>query len=144
MSRQKEVLLVGATRTFSPETRDALPEKIRKIAEGICSAHGASCTLDFQYGYASVINDPALTRQCRALIEETFGPQSVLEIDPLMPGEDFSALQKHCPAFFVELGARSEEKGCTIAHHNRHYLMDEDALMYGTEYLVRLVKSRLS
>ena len=60
-----------------------------------------------------------------------------------MPGEDFSALQKDCPAFFVELGARSEKKGCTVPHHNRGYLMDEDALLYGVEYIYRTVMERL-
>ena len=61
-----------------------------------------------------------------------------------VPGEDFSALQEDCPGFFVELGARSEEKGITFPHHNCRYLMDEDALKYGVEYLYQLVRSRLS
>ena len=80
----------------------------------------------------------------RKVIEEHFGESAVLEIDPLMPGEDFSALQENCPGFFVELGARSEEKGITFPHHNCRYLMDEDALKYGVEYLYQLVRSRLS
>ena len=44
----------------------------------------------------------------------------------------------------MELGARSEEKGITFPHHNCRYLMDEDALKYGVEYLYQLVRSRLS
>ena len=42
-----------------------------------------------------------------------------------MPGEDYSALQGKCDAFFVELGARNEEKGIIYPHHNSHYLLDE-------------------
>ena len=60
-----------------------------------------------------------------------------------MPGEDYSALQTHCPGFFVELGARSEEKGITAPHHNSHYLLDEDALAFGLQYWVNLVLDRL-
>ena len=139
-----EVSLTGSTRTFSRETRERLPKLMERLAGGICAAHGARCEFCSTLGYASVINDAALTADGRRVIEQAFGPEAVLEIDPLMPGEDFSALQEHCPGFFVELGARSEEKGCTVPHHNSRYLMDEDALKYGVEYLYRLVRSRLA
>lgn len=136
------VTITGSTRTFSKETRDKLPETIRRISESIAAAHGGSIEFSFSYGYASVMNDKALTANSRKLIEEAFGKDAVLDIDPLMPGEDFSALEKDCPGFFVELGAGSN--GCTFPHHNSRYLMDEDALGYGIEYLVRLVRNRLS
>ncbi|MGN0709379.1 MAG: M20 family metallopeptidase [Anaerovoracaceae bacterium] len=138
-----EVELTGSTRTFSEETRDAVPERIRQISEGICAAAGAECECEFSRGYASVINDKKLTSECRDLIARDFGEKAALDIDPIMPGEDFSALQKDCPGFFVELGARSEEKGITAPHHNGRYLMDEDALPYGLQYWVDLVINRL-
>ena len=121
-----------------------IPKLMEELARGICAAHGADCDFKFTLGYASVMNDKALTASSRKVIEEHFGESAVLEIDPLMPGEDFSALQENCPGFFVELGARSEEKGITFPHHNCRYLMDEDALKYGVEYLYQLVRSRLS
>ena len=139
-----EVAITGSTRTFSKETRERLPKLMEELARGICAAHGADCDFKFTLGYASVMNDKALTVSSRKVIEEHFGESAVLEIDPLMPGEDFSALQEDCPGFFVELGARSEEKGITFPHHNCRYLMDEDALKYGVEYLYQLVRSRLS
>lgn len=139
-----EVAITGSTRTFSKETRERLPKLMEELARGICAAHGADCDFKFTLGYASVMNDKALTASSRKVIEEHFGESAVLEIDPLMPGEDFSALQEDCPGFFVELGARSEEKGITFPHHNCRYLMDEDALKYGVEYLYQLVRSRLS
>ncbi len=137
-----EVLLTGSVRTFDPETRRNMPSMIKRITEGICSAAGGSCEVRYEEGYASVINDAQLTAKTRGLIESVFGKDAVLEIDPLMPGEDYSALQGHCPGFFVELGARCEEKGCTVPHHNAHYLMDEDALQNGVEYYYRLVHDR--
>lgn len=138
-----EVSITGSTRTFDAETRVRLPQAMEQLARGICAAHGAECEFRSTLGYASVVNDKQLTAQSRQLIERTFGSEAVLEIDPLMPGEDFSALQENCPGFFVELGARSEQKGCTVPHHNSRYLMDEDALKYGVEYLCQLVLARL-
>ena len=139
----EEVHLTGATRTFSHKTRENLPGWIEQILHGVCNAHGASYSFDFQKGYASVINDPILTGQSRDRIIHCFGDNAVLEINPLMPGEDFSALQVKCPAFFVELGAGDPEKGCNIPHHNRFYKMDEDALKYGLEYICQTVLERL-
>lgn len=138
-----EVTLTGSTRTFDRETRRTLPQTMENIVRGICEAAGASYTFRFSQGYASVINDAALTQAARQTIQTTFGEQAVLEIEPLMPGEDFSAFQENCPGFFVELGARIEANGCTFPHHNSRYLMDEAALKYGVEYLCQLVRSRL-
>lgn len=139
-----EVHITGSTRTFDRETRQKLPLLMEQMVRGICEANGASYEFRFTLGYASVINDKELTVKSRRIIENTFGSDAVLDIDPLMPGEDFSAFLDFCPGFFVELGARNEAAGCTVAHHNSHYLMDESALKYGVEYLYQLVSSRLS
>ncbi len=136
------VTLTGSTRTFSDETRKSLPERINKISSSIAEAHGGKAEVVFSLGYASVVNDKILTENSRNIVERTFGKDAVLDIDPLMPGEDFSALEKNCPGFFIELGAGSN--GCSFPHHNSNYLMDEDALGYGVEYLVNLVRDRLS
>ena len=139
----EEVHMTGASRTFSPETREKLPDMIEQIVRGVCGAHGASYSFDFRKGYASVINDEVLTRQSRERIAAHFGESAVLDIGPLMPGEDFSSLQKNCPGFFVELGAGNPEKGCDVPHHNRLYKLDEDALKYGVEYICRTVLEKL-
>ena len=139
----RDAYLSGATRTFEKKTREALPGMMEQIVKGICDAHGASYQFRFEKGYASVVNDLSLTELSRSLLTETFGPDRVFDIGLLMPGEDFSALQENCPGFFAELGAGSAE-GCDIPHHNSHYCMDEDALLFGLEYIYRQVKNRLS
>ena len=138
-----EVQITGSTRTFDAGTRDLLPERMEAIAKGICDAAGAGYRFSFERGYASVVNDRALTVQTRQLLTNVFGEEAVFDIEPLMPGEDFSAFLTKCPGCFVELGARSEEKGCVNPHHNSRYLMDEDALGYGVEFLYHLVLDRL-
>ena len=140
-----EVSITGSTRTFDRETRRNLPKVLEQIVKGICDAAGASYSFQFSLGYASVINDPELTQFSRQLIQTAFSKDAVLEIEPVMPGEDFSAFQEEadCPGFFVELGARNEATGCTMPHHNSRYLMDEGALKYGVEYLYQLVLRRL-
>lgn len=139
-----EVHLVGSTRTFSEATRDRLPALMEGIVAGITAADDSTYRFRFIKGYASVINDAQLAAHTRELIERSFGKGATFDIEPLMPGEDYSALQGHCPGFFVELGARDEARGITCPHHNPHYLMDEEALPHGIQYWCDLVRDRLS
>ncbi len=77
-----EVAITGSTRTFSKETRDRLPKLMEELARGICAAHGADCDFKFTLGYASVMNDKALTVSSRKVIEEHFGESAVLRSIP--------------------------------------------------------------
>lgn len=67
---------------------------------------------------------------------------SLFNMKPISPGEDFCYFSEVCPSFFMEIGARNEEKGIIYPHHNSKYLMDEDALAIGVEYLVQLFINR--
>ena len=139
----ERIHLTGSTRTFNPETRKNLPLMMEKIIKGICDSNDMNYEFSFTLGYASVINDKDITLRSKEIIENTFGKEATFDIEPLMPGEDYSALQGKCDAFFVELGARNEEKGIIYPHHNSHYLLDEKALAYGLIYWIELINNRL-
>ncbi len=138
-----EAKLTGSTRTFSRETRQRLPELMERIVKGICEAHGADHEFSFSKGYASVINDPVLTCLASELIKKSFGNDHYMEIDPLMPGEDFSAFLEDCPGFFADLGTMSEDPVYNVPHHNSRYCMNEAALKYGVQFYYDLVRQRL-
>ena len=136
--------ITGSTRSFKPELREDLPRKIEAIVKGVTSGFGADYDFKFTLGYAPVINDDGLIQAIASLIGKIFGPEAYSYIDPVMPGEDFSAFQADCPGAFVELGTRNPLKGSDQPHHNSGYRMDEDALVYGVEYFVHLVRDRLA
>lgn len=135
--------ITGSTRSFNRELRANLPKLIEQRVSGITSAYGASYDFRFSLGYASVFNDEDLTARVEELIKTHFEDERAHRIDPVMPGEDFSAFSERCPGVFVELGTRNEEKGCCVQHHNAGYQMDEDALLYGVEYFRTLILDRL-
>lgn len=138
-----DMQITGSTRTFSRETRAALPGKMERLVRGITSACGADYRFEFIKGYSSVINDEMLTQNVERLLSEQFGKEKVQQIDPLMPGEDFSAFSEICPGCFIELGTKNPEKHCDAPHHNKNYRLDEDAMVYGVEYFLRLIEDRL-
>ena len=90
-----------------------------------------------------MINDKELTENVEQQLKKLWGEESILHINPIMPGEDFSALQKNCPACFVEIGTADEEKHTTFPHHNPNYRMDEEGLRYGLSYLLATIFDRL-
>lgn len=139
-----EMQITGSTRTFSRETRAELPVKMERLVKGITSACGADYRFEFMKGYSSVINDEALTENVERLLGGHFGEKRVQRIDPLMPGEDFSAFSEVCPGCFIELGTKNTKKHCDAPHHNKNYRLDEDAMAYGVEYFLRLIEDRLA
>ena len=140
-----EVTITGSVRTFSKELRNNMPVMIKEISDGIAASMGAKCEVSYERGYDSVINDEALTDTAREVIADWFGQEAVLEIQPVMPGEDFSAFTEaaDCPGVFVEIGTRNEEKGTTRPHHNTTYLMDEDGLYYGTAFFAAMIEKKM-
>ncbi len=140
-----EVTITGSVRTFSKELRNNMPVMIKEISDGIAASMGAKCEVSYERGYDSAINDEALTDTAREVIADWFGQEAVLEIQPVMPGEDFSAFTEAagCPGVFVEIGTRNEEKGTTRPHHNTTYLMDEDGLYYGTAFFAAMIEKKM-
>lgn len=137
--------ITGSVRTFSRETRSNMPGMITEISQGIASAYGAECKVSYDLGYSSVVNDEALTENAEHIMTAWFGKESVLAIEPVMPGEDFSAFTEatNCPGCFVEIGTANEALGTTMPHHNPKYMMDEDGLYYGTAFFAGVVFDRL-
>jgi len=140
-----EMEIEGSVRSFSKEIRERLPLWIEQIASGIAAANGASVECVFERGYASVVNDPQLTDEAREVLKDWFGKESILEIGLLMPGEDFSAFTEltGVPGCFVEIGTANDEKGTRVNHHNPKYIMDEDALYYGTAFFAGMTAREL-
>lgn len=135
--------LIGSIRSFSEEVRETIRKELDQISSGIAAANGARTEYEYLYGYSSVVNAPELAAVSEEVVSSLFGPQAVMKIDKVYPGEDFSALHKNCSAMFVEVGTRDETKGTHYPHHNAGYIMDEDMLIPSLEYLIGMILRRM-
>jgi amidohydrolase len=122
-----EVELGGTVRTLKPEIREQTIAAMRRIVEGVSTAHGATCEFQYTNGYDPVINDPALA----AIVREAV-PDRIIDMDPVMAGEDFSAYLRAAPGCFFFLGAGSSG---SFPHHHPEFTIDERALPIGIETL---------
>jgi amidohydrolase len=123
------VELGGTVRTYREEVRQLAREAIERVLAGVTAAHRASYDFEYVEGYASVVNDAALT----TLVREIAGARLVEE-PPLMAGEDFSAYQRVAPGCFFFVGAGAEG---AVPHHHPRFTIDESALAVGIDTLTR-------
>ena len=123
--------LTGTVRTFDPGLRTRMPELLETVVRGITQAHGADYELDYTYGYAPVVNDPAVTELVGDALHATEGGD-VVEMAPLMGGDDFSEYLTQAPGCYFFVGAGSEEAVATYPHHHPRFRIDERALAVGT------------
>jgi amidohydrolase len=137
-------VISGGTNMFDPAVRDLLERRIGAIAEGICSAHGATCAYEYTRGYDAVVNDPETAAIVRGVVTDLFGEQAVVERQPIMPGEDFSAFAAKAPSCFVLLGAGNRARGITADHHDERFDIDEDALAMGVRLFVNAALALLA
>ena len=138
------VRMHGTVRTFIPETRDEIPSKMLKISEGVCSAMGASCELNYMHGYPATINSISETDiSAKAAIDLVGEDKVVRNPTPSMASEDFSYMLHARPGCYVWLGIGlgEGEYGCTL--HSPNYDFNDDVLPTGAAYWATLVENEL-
>ena len=82
-----------------------MPKLIEEIAGGESARRTApSHELDFQFGYKPVVNEERATE----LVREAIGEDELVDIDPIMGGDDFSAFQAEAPGCYAFIGAGGE------------------------------------
>ncbi|MCP6043016.1 hypothetical protein NL354_29640, partial [Klebsiella pneumoniae] len=80
--------LSGTVRTFTPETQTRIIAEMERTITHICSASEAHYELDYIRGYPAVINHPIETDHVRRSAARVVGTDGVIEMSPLMVGED--------------------------------------------------------
>lgn len=134
------VTMTGSVRSFSPKLRENVPKLMERIIKGICEAHGASYTFDYDNGYSMVVNEEDLTQLIEETVIDTWGPEALQRMEPMMGSEDFSAFANETPGCFIVVGVRNEEKAIIFPQHHPRFNMDENSLAIGLELLVRVAK----
>jgi amidohydrolase len=128
------VELGGTVRTFDPEVRSALREGMERVFRGVTEAHGAAFTLEYVEGYAALINDEEAAARVESAARAALGDDAIMDADPIMGGEDFSAYLEKAPGAFFWVGAGGEG---AISHHHPRFTIDEAAFRSGIAVFVR-------
>ncbi len=143
----EEVVLRGTTRAFRLEVQDGLEPAIRRLVEGIATAHGATAELHYEKRYPPTVNTEAETDIAAAVAADVVGADNVLrDPAPSMGAEDFSFMLQQKPGSYIWMGngdgSGEGEGGCML--HNPNYDFNDEVLPLGASYWARLVETVLA
>lgn len=143
----ESAFLDGTIRTFSEKTRTLVHEGIRRLAQGIAGAYGATAEVDVIPGYPVTINDPAFSELVRATAVELLGEERVPPVEePVMGAEDFSYVLQQVPGAMAFVGARPADQDPATApvNHSNRVIFDEPAMAIGTATYVAVALRSLA
>jgi amidohydrolase len=131
--------LTGTVRTLDEASHDHAEAAIRRIVDGVCSAHRATCTVGYERSNPVLVNDADLTARSVAALSTVLGEDAVLPTEPIMAAEDVAGLAREVPGFYFHLGVGNAEKGWTSYVHTATFQPDEAAIRTGVEAAAALL-----
>ncbi len=139
-----EVHIEGTFRNMDEEWREEGLRRMKKMAEGIAEAMGATCDFQVVRGYPFLKNNPKLTRKMKTAAQDYVGAENVVDLDLWMAGEDFAYYSQVVDSCFYRLGTRNEARGIISGVHTPTFDIDESALEIGTGLMAYLAITELS
>lgn len=135
--------LSGTVRTFSIEVMQLVERRMRELAHGVATAHGASAQLDFRTIFHPVVNDARATRTAASVCDGLVGSDRVLrDLPPGTGSEDFSFMLEQVPGCYLLLGNGDGDDARPV--HNPGYDFNDEASVYGASFFAGVVEQVLA
>lgn len=134
-----EARIEGDCRHFDDAVSQRIEEAMRRIAQGLATAHGCSVDITYDRVFVPLVNDSDATGHALRAAATVFGADNVNGDAARMGGsEDFAQALTDAPGAFAFIG-----NGDSAPLHNPEYDFNDAALMPGVRWFVALVRDRL-
>jgi amidohydrolase len=131
------VELRGTLRTYDPQLRTHLKQRVEEMVAGIATAMRAGAALRWDEGYPPTVNDPRITALMQRAIGGVVGTENLVEHEASLGGDDMAYFLAAVPGCYARLGSANPARGLDAPHHSARFDFDEDALPIGVDVLVR-------
>ena len=134
-----------SVRALDPEVRSLLKERIHELVSQQAASYRVRAAIDWQDGYAVLINDSACTALAAELATRMFGAERVTPHGaPITASEDFAFMLQRVPGcyFFVGNGAAGTPGACMV--HNPGYDFNDHIIADGAALWSALVHEYLT
>lgn len=135
----ERAVLTGTVRTSSDTVRYKIRDEFVRLVTNQVHALGGEVEIDYQLLIPPVVNDPAIAAISRIAAVDIVGTKNVLAAEPTMGGDDFALYQKVVPGCYAWLGSGNKEKGIEHGWHHPKFMVDEDAIKIGIQWMVHTV-----
>jgi hippurate hydrolase len=131
--------LKGTVRTLTAEVRELIEKRVREVVVGVAEITGTKIDLEYIRGYPVVVNHGPQTDFATQVAREVAGDANVQEMPPLMGAEDFAYMLEQRPGAFIFCG-----NGNSAGLHHPAYNFNDEAIVFGTSYWIKLVENSLA
>ena len=140
----KKVTLYGTIRALDDKVYKTIKDRLENIAKGFKTSFGAAIKINYTLDYPSLLNDQTIHSKLKPVLNNTFGSENIVEVKPLLGGEDFAFYSRKITSMFYFLGANFEGRKEFL--HNSKVVFNENCIPYGSEFLanaaVQLLKDQ--
>lgn len=127
----EQAVLQGTLRTFKPELRKRLVERIREVSNGVAATYRCQCKVEKVSECAAVVTDDAVTATVHGAIEEVAPQLRIMGGAHGMGSEDFAQITRQVPSGYYMLGAGPEDEKKRYGQHNPKIEFNEEILPLG-------------
>ncbi len=138
----ESVELKGTLRTFEPETRARLRERILALCDALVSGQRGRLVSEWREGSPAVVNDASATERVRLVAEGMDVVERVVEGDQIMGGDDMALWLQRAPGCYWFVGANGGPES-SFPHHHQSFDLDEAALPIAVELFTKAILDAL-
>ncbi|BBU31119.1 hydrolase [Burkholderia sp. THE68] len=132
-----------SVRALRPAVRDELERRITQVIESQAAVYGARAEVNYEASYPVLVNDAEMTAFAEDVAREWLGDDRLIaDLQPFTGSEDFAWILRQCRGCYLIIGNGDGEGSCMV--HNPGYDFNDDILMTGARYWVRLVERFLA
>lgn len=139
----EDAFLSGTVRAFNEKTRHKIKNAVDRMLKASENMFNVKIDMDYTFGPSPVINHERASEIAKKVVCDEFGDESLILMDKLTAGEDFSLFGEKVPSVLAFLGAEKSER---YPHHNPKFDIDENVLEKGaklySEYAIEYLKAR--
>ncbi len=136
-----QVRMIGSIRSFTPDTRQGIAQRLTRTATSIAESAGASADVVISASMPVLVNDADLSERAMAALRARSGA-TVRDSGFMTSSEDFAYYAERVPAFFFRLGVTAPDIDPATAptNHSPQFMIDESGLRHGVAAFLTLVE----
>lgn len=131
----------GTIRTLDSKMQQDVHERMKRTAEKIAEASGATANVSIDTKTEVTYNNPDLVKETLPALELAAGKDNVSTMDWTTGAEDFSFYGDKAPAFFFFLGGmpKGMDPAKAPPHHTPDFYIDDSMLTVGVKAFCQIV-----
>jgi len=134
------VLLMGTVRYLNAGYSQPVPDKMKSIVDGVAAAHGVTASIEYKRKCPSLVNPSYECELATRVARSLLGDDGVVQLPPIMGGEDFAYFLQRVPGVFAFIGNGED----SASLHNAAFDFNDQALPIGASYFIRIIETVLA